>query len=38
MKLWPDVIANVFWSLGDGQLTYLQNDVWVRQAGQLRGF
>lgn len=38
MKVWSDVIVNVYQSLRDGQLINFQNDVWIRQDGPLINF
>lgn len=38
MMFWSDVIVNVYWSIGDGQLTNFWNDMWLRQVGPLRAF
>ncbi|KAK8363061.1 hypothetical protein V6Z12_A03G138500 [Gossypium hirsutum] len=35
-RVWPEVMGNVFWSIGDGRMTNFWNDVWVRQMGPLR--
>lgn len=36
MKVWPDVVSNVFWAIDDGRLTNFWNDMWVKQVDQLR--
>lgn len=36
MKVWPNVISNVFWAIGDGGLINFWNDVWIQQVGKLR--
>lgn len=38
-RIWTDVVANVYWSIGDGRVVVnLWNDHWVRQLGQLNSF
>lgn len=36
MRIWPDIIKNVYWSVGDGRLISSWDDVWLRHNGPLR--
>lgn len=36
MGIWPEVICNIYWSIGDVCITNFWDDVWIRQVGSLR--
>lgn len=38
MKVWPDVINNTYWLIGDGRLVNFWNDIWPRNIGPLKPF
>ncbi|KAH1082125.1 hypothetical protein J1N35_021886 [Gossypium stocksii] len=38
MIIWPEVINNIYWSIGDGQLVNFWNDTWIRKIGPLKPF
>lgn len=38
MKVWVDVVGNVYWSIGNNCTTNFWNDTWLLQIGLLRGF
>ncbi|KAL1105666.1 hypothetical protein V6Z11_D04G148900, partial [Gossypium hirsutum] len=38
MRVWTDVVDNVYWAIGDGTLTNFWNDNWIHQVGPLRNF
>lgn len=36
MRVWPDVVENIYWSIEDGRTMNFWNDVWIRQYGPLK--
>lgn len=36
MKVWLEVISNIYWSIGDGRFVNFWNDVWIKMLGPLR--
>lgn len=38
MRVWKDVVHNVYWAIGDETLTNFLNDNWIHQVGPLRNF
>lgn len=38
MRIWPDVIKNIYWLISDGRLVNSWNDTWIRKIGPLKPF
>lgn len=36
--VWPEVLSNIFWSVGDGRLINFWNDNWIKKIRPLRDY